>query len=119
VEFLCQLTMCSGTKENHGKRCSSRCKLISSQMSVIKYTTITLVPICAVALFKNILKLFLQIFVCACILDKHQSVWNECTHMHKNIHTILSHVIGAVSSSSDKEMDVCGQLFCLYFPVYR
>jgi hypothetical protein len=42
---------------------------------------LTLVPICAIALFKrkkNIYKLFLQIFLCAYNLDKHQAVYNTC-----------------------------------------
>jgi hypothetical protein len=46
VEFGFQLSICSGTKENHGKPWSSwpvagpsGCKLTSSQQSVIKYTS--------------------------------------------------------------------------------
>jgi hypothetical protein len=85
VEFGYQLSICSGTKENHGKPWSrwpvtgpSGCKLTSSQQSGIKYVSPNISPYLAVALLKNIYKLFLQICLCAYDLDNHKTVYNTC-----------------------------------------
>jgi hypothetical protein len=74
VEFGYQLSICSWTKENHGKPRSSwpvtgpsGCKLTSSQLSGIKYTSPNTSPYLCFFLFlfffsflENIYKLFLQ-----------------------------------------------------------
>jgi hypothetical protein len=68
MEFGYQLSICSGTKENHRKPWSSwpvtgpsRCKLTSSQQSDIKYASPNTSPyMCFFFFFENIYKLFLQ-----------------------------------------------------------
>jgi hypothetical protein len=71
AEFGYQLSICSGTKENHRKPSSSwpvagpsGCKLTSSQQSGIKYASpITSPYLCFFFIFfKNIYKLLLQKF---------------------------------------------------------
>jgi hypothetical protein len=72
VEFGYQVSICSETKENHGKPWSrwpvagpSGCKLTSSQQSSIKPRALALVPFCAVALlFKRLQVLVYTSFVC-------------------------------------------------------
>jgi hypothetical protein len=51
--------------------------LLASSLA-LNTRALTLVPISAAALLKNIYKLFLQIFLCAYNLDKHQTVYNIC-----------------------------------------
>jgi hypothetical protein len=78
VEFGHQLSICSWTKENHGKPWSSshntgpsRCKLTSSQQSSIKYPSPNISPylFCFFS-FKT--------FISVSNLDKHQTVYNTC-----------------------------------------
>jgi hypothetical protein len=57
-------------------RPDANCLLVSSL--ALNMRALTSVPICAAALLKNIYNLFLQIFLCAYILDKHQTVYNIC-----------------------------------------
>jgi hypothetical protein len=58
LEFGYQLSICSGTKENHGKPWSSwpvagpsGCKMTSSQQCALNIRALTLVPICVAAFF--------------------------------------------------------------------
>jgi hypothetical protein len=89
VEFAYQLSICSGTKENHGKPWSSwlvagpsGCKLTSSQQSGIKYagpnisSYLRLFPF--FFSFENIYKFFLRTFLSVHNLDKYQIVYNTC-----------------------------------------
>jgi hypothetical protein len=92
VKFGYQLSICSGTKETHGKSWTSwpvagpsGCKLTSSQQSGIKYASPNISPyLCCFYIFsflfffQNFYKLFLQTFVSVCNLDKHQTVYNTC-----------------------------------------
>jgi hypothetical protein len=56
---------------------SSGCKLTSSQQSGIKYSSPNISPyLCCSFIEKKCL--FLQILLCACNLDKHQTVYNTC-----------------------------------------
>jgi hypothetical protein len=66
MEFGYHLSICSATKENHTKPWSSwpvaDADWLLASSSALNTRTLTLVPpICAVALFKNSYKLFLQI----------------------------------------------------------
>jgi hypothetical protein len=88
VEFGYQLSICSRTKENHGKPWSSwpvagpsECKVTSSQQSGINSANPNISPYSLqlyfffffVFSFSKVI-LFLQLFVCAYVLDKHQTV---------------------------------------------
>jgi hypothetical protein len=69
-----------GPEEDHGTPWSSwpgagpsGCKLTSIQQSGIEYTSTNISPyLCCCFFFQN----FLQIFLCAYNLDKHQNVYN-------------------------------------------
>jgi hypothetical protein len=87
VESGYQLSICSGTKENHRKPWSSwpvagpsRCKLTSSQQSGIKYASPDISPyLCFCFVEEHLLyKLLLKIFLYTYNLDKHQTGYNTC-----------------------------------------
>jgi hypothetical protein len=87
VEFGYQLSICCGTKENHGEPWSSwpvagpsGCKLTSSQQSGIKYASPNISPYlcCFFSFLIFFTSCFLQLFLCAYNLDEHQTVHNTC-----------------------------------------
>jgi hypothetical protein len=90
VEFGYQLSICSGTKENHGKPWwswpvagPSGCKLTSSQQSRIKYASPNISPyLCFLFFFSSLLPKHLQVvftkILSAYNLDKHQTMYNTC-----------------------------------------
>jgi hypothetical protein len=84
VEFGCQLSICSGTKEDHGKprsswsvAGSSGCKLTSSQQSGTEHANPKISPcLCSCFIWEingYIYYSFLSFFIC---LYKHQTVYN-------------------------------------------
>jgi hypothetical protein len=88
VEFGYQVSICSETKENHGKSWSSwpvagpsGCKLTTSQQSGTNTASLNISPYlcCCVFLFffSPQQVVVLQLFVCAYDLDKHQTVQNK------------------------------------------
>jgi hypothetical protein len=104
VKFGYQLIICSGTKENHRKPWlswlvagPSGCKPTPSQQSGIKSTSPNISPYlcCFLSFFPPfflflffLTSCFLQLFLCAYNLDKHQTVYNTCErneHMYEEI----------------------------------
>jgi hypothetical protein len=82
VEFGYQLSIFSGTKENHGKPSSSwpvarpsGCKLSSSQQSGIKYASSNTSPYLCCCFIKKHLQVVFTIILCAYKFDKHQTVY--------------------------------------------
>jgi hypothetical protein len=76
MEFEYQLSICSGTKENHRKPWwnspvtgSSECKLTSSQQSSIKYA----IPNISLFLCSCFIEKYLQVVLCSYDLIKHQT----------------------------------------------
>jgi hypothetical protein len=91
VEFGYQLSICSGTKENHGKPWSnwpaagpSECNRLLASSPALNPRTLTLVPTLHYCIFILFFPLFffffsqvilsLQLFVCAYDLDKQQTL---------------------------------------------
>jgi hypothetical protein len=82
MEFGYQLSICSGTKENHGKTWSSwpvagpsGCKMTSSQQSGINYMSPNASPY---LFFENITLQNITKIVSVYNLDKHQTAYNTC-----------------------------------------